>query len=136
MEKHVTVVGILHIGMGALGILGAIVILAMAFIAFAGTVGPGVVSGDPDALAVLTAIGSGLGIFLCGMAGFVALLSVPGIVGGIGVLRLKPWARYLVLILGVLVLFNIPVGTAAGVYTIWALVQDETAQLFATASSQ
>jgi hypothetical protein len=136
MEKHVTVVGVLHIGMGALWLLGAVVVLAMAPIVFASTAGPGAISGDPDALAILTAIGSGLGLFFCGVGVFVALLAVPGIVGGIGVLRLKPWARYLVLILAVLDLFNIPVGTAVGVYTIWAMVQDETAQLFATTSSQ
>jgi hypothetical protein len=135
MEKHVNVVGVLHIGMGALWILGAIVILGVAFLAVGGTVGPGVLSGDQDALAVLTAIGVGLGIFLFGMAAFMALLSVPGIVGGLGVLRLKPWARYLVLVLAVLALFNVPIGTAVGVYSIWVLVQDETAELFAAESS-
>jgi len=28
-------------------------------------------------------------------------------------------------------LFNIPVGTALGIYTLWVLLQDETAKLFA-----
>ena len=136
MEKHVTVVGVLHIGMGALWLLAAVGVLAMAPIIFASTVGPGAISGDPEALGVLTAIGSGLGLFFLGVGVFVALLAIPGIVGGIGVLRLKPWARYLVMVLAVFDLFRIPIGTAVGVYTIWAMVQDETAQLFATASSQ
>ena len=55
-----------------------------------------------------------------------AVISIPGIIGGIGILRLWPWARYLVLILAVLHLFNIPIGTLAGVYSIWVLIQDET----------
>jgi len=136
MEQHVIVVGALRIGFAALGILGAIILLGVAVIVFGATVGPGVISGDAEALRILTAIGSGVGLFLCGVALFVVLLSVPGIIGGIGLLKLKPWARYLVLILAVLDLFNIPIGTAAGVYTIWVLMQDETAQLFAPGSSQ
>lgn len=136
MEQHVTVVGVLRIGFGALGILGAIILLLIAAIVFASTVGPGIISGDEEALRILTAIGSGVGLFLCGIALFVALLSVPGIIGGIGLLRLKPWARYLVLILAVFDLFNIPIGTAVGVYSIWVLVHDDTAQLFAPGSSQ
>ena len=136
MEQHVTVVGVLRIGFGALGILGAIIVILVAMIVFASTVGPGVISGDAEALRILTAIGSGVGLFLCGVALFVVLLSVPGIIGGIGLLKLKPWARYLVLILAVLDLFNIPIGTAAGVYTIWVLMQDKTAQLFAAGSGQ
>jgi hypothetical protein len=136
MEQHVTVVGVLRIGFGALGILAAIIVILVAMIVFASTVGPGVLSGDEEALRILTAIGSGVGLVLSGVAVLVVLLSVPGIIGGIGLLRLKPWARYLVLILAVFDLFNIPVGTAAGVYTIWVLMQDETAQLFAPGSSQ
>jgi hypothetical protein len=44
--------------------------------------------------------------------------------------------RYLALILAVFDLFNIPIGTAVGAYSIWVLVQDETAQLFAAGSGQ
>ena len=60
-----------------------------------------------------------------------SIFFVPGIVGGIGLLRHKQWVRYLVLILGILSLLNIPVGTALGIYTLWVLLQDETAKLFA-----
>jgi hypothetical protein len=34
------------------------------------------------------------------------------------------------MVLGVLQLFNIPVGTAIGAYSLWVLLQDETEQLF------
>jgi len=66
---------------------------------------------------------------------FVLLVAVPRIIGGIGLLRYKPWARYMVLVLSVLGLLNIPIGIAIGIYSIWALVQDETAKLFASKSS-
>jgi hypothetical protein len=122
MEKHVTVVGALRIGFGALGILVAIFVFAL-------LVGIGALSGDREARPILTFVGLGVGLFL-------GVLSVPGIIGGIGLLKLKPWARYLVLIVSVLDLLNIPIGTAVGAYSIWVLMQDETAQLFAAGSSQ
>jgi len=64
------------------------------------------------------------------------LVSVPGIVGGIGLLKYKSWARYLVLVLSVLALASIPIGTAIGIYSIWVLVQDETAKMFGSGAGQ
>jgi hypothetical protein len=122
MEKHVTVVAALHIGYSALGILAAIMI----FMFF---VGGGFLdriinlTGDPIVFPIVATIGSMITLFLL-------LVSLPGVVGGIGLLRHKPWARYMVLVLSVLALTNVPIGTAIGAYSIWALVQDETAKLF------
>jgi uncharacterized membrane protein len=59
---------------------------------------------------------------------FLAVLSVPAI-GGIGLLRGQEWARILVLILSVLNLFNIPIGTAISMYSIWVLMQPETVEI-------
>jgi polyferredoxin len=122
MQKHVTVVGAVHIGYAAWGVLWAVII----FIVLA-LIGP--ITGDETAKAILSTVG-------CMIPGLLAALAIPGIIGGIGVLKLKPWARYLVLVLSVLALFSIPIGTAIGVYSIWVLIQDETAQLFASGSSQ
>jgi hypothetical protein len=122
MEKHVTFVGALRIGFGALGILAAVIVLVA-------VVGGGLISGDREAIRVTAIVGPVVAFFLF-------LLSVPGIIGGIGLLRRKPWARFLVLVLAVLDLFNIPIGTALGIYTIWVLMRDETVQLFASGSSQ
>jgi hypothetical protein len=36
-----------------------------------------------------------------------------------------------VLILAVLDVFMVPIGTALGIYSIWVLMQDETAEMFA-----
>jgi hypothetical protein len=121
VKDHVTAVGVLHIGLGVLGILVSCIVLA-------GTIGPGLIAlqveGDALPLSILAIVG---GV----VSAFVLLLSVPGIIGGVGLLRYKPWARYLVMILAALGLVNIPVGTIVGAYTIWVLVQDKTAQLFA-----
>ncbi|MFA4948014.1 MAG: hypothetical protein WC674_05830 [Candidatus Krumholzibacteriia bacterium] len=120
MQKHITVVAALRIGSAIMGIMIAgIIVLFMA--------GPGIlaqcVDGDGEALMILTAIGLPI-------AFFVLMLSALDIIGGIGILKRKNWARYLVMIHSVLDLFNFPMGTALGIYCIWVLAQDETARLF------
>jgi hypothetical protein len=117
MEKHVTIVAALRIAFSALGILAAVII-------FLAVVGGGLISGDSDAMRVTAIVGPSIALVL-------VLVSLPGIIGGIGLLRYKQWARILVIILAILGLFNIPIGTALGIYTLWVLFQDETAQLFA-----
>jgi hypothetical protein len=122
MKNHVTVVGILRIGLSALGVILAVLLVLL-------LVGIGVAvsfSGDDEALPILAAVGLGVG-------GTIAVLSVPGIVGGIGVLLHKNWARYLVLVLSVIDLINFPLGTIVAIYSIFVLVQDETIELFAPA---
>jgi F0F1-type ATP synthase membrane subunit a len=119
MEKHITAVAALHIGLSILGILiGAFIFVILTAIGFA--------SRDEDALAVLAAIGTIVSIFLF-------VLSVPGIIGGIGLLKRKEWARILILVVSAIDLINIPIGTALGVYSIWVLVNDETVKLFSAA---
>jgi hypothetical protein len=120
MEKHVTVVAALHIGLGILGI----VVGAFIFILLAGI---GVVTEDEDALTVLALVGGAVGCFLF-------VVSAPGLVGGIGLLKRKEWARILVLIVSGFDLLNIPIGTAVGIYSIWALVQNDTIKLFSRAA--
>jgi F0F1-type ATP synthase membrane subunit a len=119
MEKHITTVAALHIGLSIFGIIiGAFIFIILTAIGFA--------SRDEDALAVLAAIGTIVSIFLF-------VLSVPGIIGGIGLLKRKEWARILILIVSAIDLINIPIGTALGVYSIWVLVNDETVKLFTAA---
>jgi hypothetical protein len=116
MKQHVTVVGALNIGLGAVGML-------FACLAFAILVWVGRIADDADAARILDFIAVIAFVFL-------SVVSVPGIIGGIGLLKGQEWARILVLILSVLNLFNIPIGTAAGIYSIWVLMQEETIQLF------
>jgi hypothetical protein len=71
-----------------------------------------------------------IAIFGGGFAFIALITSLPQLIGGIAVLMYKTWGRYLVLVVSVLELFNIPIGTAVGGYSIWVLVQDETVALF------
>ncbi len=124
MKQHVNAVGILHIGLGIMGIL-------VALITVMSTLGPGLlvlsIEGEVEPLGILAIVGCSLGLFF-------VVLSVPGIVGGIGLLMLQPWARYLVMILAVLDLFAAPIGTVVGIYSFWVLMQGETEELFAAGS--
>ena len=116
MEKHINIVAALQIGLSIFGIIAGIIILVVLSLV-------GGFVDDRDASFVLHLVGGILSFFMF-------LLSVPGIIAGIGLLGKKEWARILTLILSVLNLMNVPIGTAVGAYSIWALVQDETVAIF------
>ena len=118
MEKHVTVLGILYIAFNVLGLIAA-------FVVFFTLVGSGLISGEESAIAITAGIGSAISFFL-------VIVSLPGIIGGIGLLKWQSWARILTLVLGFINLINIPFGTILGGYTIWVLMKDETIKLFET----
>jgi len=117
MKKHVTVVGALHIGFAILGLIGALAIFLS--INFAQTF----VTGEDIPVKVLTAIK----IFIPGLIAVVSLLSI---IGGIGLFSYSEWARILIIVMSAINCLNVPIGTAKGVYSIWALLQDETIRLF------
>ncbi len=118
MEKHVLIVGAIHIGSSLLG-------LFIASIIFAAVVGGGHLSGDPDAIRITSFVGPIIAFFVAGF-------SVPGLIGGIWLIKRRNWARILILILSIMGLLNIPIGTAVGIYSLWALLKKETAELFAS----
>jgi hypothetical protein len=120
MEKHVTLVGALHIGYGAFHVLCALA--AFTLIAGSGLLG-GLIAEEEFVIGITFFVATTIALWII-------LISVPSIIGGVWLLRHKPWARYMVLVLSVLALLNVPLGTGIGVYSIWALVQDETAKLF------
>jgi hypothetical protein len=116
MEKHLTVLGILHIAFG-----GMFVLVGIAGLLFFG--GIGAASGEGDAFAILAVIGT-VGFM------FMAALGLPGIVGGIGLMNHRPWARYLIMALSCLNVFAVPIGTALAIYAFWVLLNDEAIKLF------
>ncbi len=115
MRQHLDLLGYFYIALGVLGLLAA----AISFIVL---VGVGLLSGEGEAFAVLGLIG-----FIAALA--LSLLSIPNLALAYGLLKRKSWSRPLGLILGVLNLFNAPLGTLLGVYTFWVLLQDETEAL-------
>lgn len=123
MATHIKVIGILHIVMGAIGVL-----IGLAFLLFFGGLAGVVGLGDRthDNLAAIPILGM-IGGFLFIL---IAVLSLPGIIAGIGLLQFRPWGRTLGIILSAVHLFNVPFGTALGVYGLWALLTPEAEALF------
>ena len=64
------------------------------------------------------------------LAGFIAILAVPGLLAGAALLAKKPWARLLTMIVGGLGLVNFPIGTALGVYSLWLLLPETAEDYF------
>ena len=116
MERHLTAVAALHVGLSILGGLIGIFIFVL-------LTGIGAATQEKEAFLILSTIGTGVGVFFI-------VLSVPGIIGGIGLFKRKEWSRILVLIISAIDLLNIPFGTALGIYSIWVLVQQDTIRLF------
>jgi hypothetical protein len=128
MEQHVTVVAILNIVCGGLGVLIALLVLLF----FGGMAG--VVHSDPspDSDVGFAALG------VIGVVGFIviALISVPAVIGGVGLLKFREWARILLIVMSALNLINIPFGTALGIYGLWTLLNDGTRVLFKNKEEQ
>jgi hypothetical protein len=118
MKKHIELLAILHIVYNVVSFL----IGAGFFFLFSGI---GIISQNEIAFGVLGLIGFILG-------GFFITLSIPGLIAGIGLLKLRPWARILAIIMACINTLNIPIGTALAVYTFWVLVNDEAIKEFSS----
>ena len=113
--RRVRLLGYVHLAMGALGILGGLV----AFLAIAPW---GFISGDATAAVVTGGIGTVV-------AGVMFVMSLPGVLTGIGLLQEKSWARTLGTVVGALLLFSVPIGTIVGGATLYILLQEDTGLL-------
>ena len=129
MEKHVTVVGILNIVYSAMNLLGAAVLVAIAAGTkyFVGVLYSRRVIHPHDFPYELWDI---IPAILILIAILIVVFSIPGIIGGIGVLKRREWGRILVLVISFFNLLNIPLGTILGAYSIWAMMTSETVRLF------
>jgi hypothetical protein len=124
MAQHVKILGILHIVFGALGVLAAIFVLLI-FGGISAVVGLSDHSSDSlTAIPILGMIGGFVFIL-------VLVLSLPGLIIGIGLVQFRPWARIAGIILSALDLVSVPpFGTALGIYGLWVLLNRETEQMF------
>ncbi len=117
MEKHINLIGILWIVMGGLslvfGLLGSLLLFGISFIPDMGSEVP----------FILRTVGS-IAVF------FFALLGLPKIIAGIGLLKKKEWGRVLTLIVSFISLLNVPLGTALGIFSIVILVKEESIEYF------
>ncbi|HMC75940.1 MAG TPA: hypothetical protein VKH34_02365 [Vicinamibacterales bacterium] len=124
MTTHVKVLGGIFIALSALGI-GAALFLALVVGTATGIVGAAADANDAAiALPIIGVAGTALVVFLIAV-------SLPGLVAGIGLLKGRPWARILGIVVALVNLINIPFGTIVGIYGLWVLFNRETEALFA-----
>jgi hypothetical protein len=64
------------------------------------------------------------------MAVIMMVCAAPSLITAWGMLRFRPWARILGILFAAIDLFNFPVGTALGAYTLWVLLHPAAVDLF------
>jgi hypothetical protein len=120
LHMHVPIAGWLNIVANGIFLLLGI----GGFVFFAGLgVFAAADSGDAVALPILGLVGT-VGLV------FFAALALPGLLAGYGLLKRKKWGQILGIVVGILSLFNIPVGTALGAYPLFILFQDSANDYF------
>ena len=124
MQQHVKILGVVHIVLGGVGVLMGVVVFVFFLLGALAWVSA---AHDPDAAIAVPVLG-----FIGAVLFFlIAVLAVPGIIAGIGLLKYRSWARILTIVLSALQLFSVPLGTAVGIYGLWVMLNSETEQLFA-----
>lgn len=116
MEKHINIVAAFQIGLSIFNLLVAFVIFTVLKLV-------GGFVDEPNANTILSLIADVLAIVFI-------IISIPGILAGLGLYKRKEWARVLTLVLSIIEVFSFPFGTAIGIYSIWALIQPETVSAF------
>jgi len=117
MKDHIKVLGILWIVFGVffmcLALFALLVFFGVAEIPNVDDISPGI-------LRLIGIIASA----------FIGLIGLPQIIGGLGLLRYKEWARILMLVISFISLANVPFGTFLGAYSLVILFNPETVRLF------
>ena len=122
MQQHYRILGILHLVMSGYLLLAGFVVAAVFRFVIP-------LADDPQAEMVL-------GFLLSFLPALLIILSIPGIIAGIGLLNNKRWALILAVVLSVFNLFNFPFGTALSIYSIYVLVKQEDDKRIQSGMSQ
>jgi hypothetical protein len=118
VQVHVHLLGIVWLAISAFNTIGGVVLFILANTLFARARH----YGAPESpVAFLHPLLSVIAIFILAKAAC-------GFIAGWGLLQREPWARILTLVLGFIALFNVPFGTAVGVYTLWVLLPAQSEQ--------
>ena len=112
MGKHINILGTLFLTFSTLMIIAGFAVNH--FVPMAGEI-----SGDSTAMRITSIIGQSIGTALF-------IFAAPGFICGYGLITKKSWSRVFGIILSCLSLLSIPIGTAIGIYGLWALFKDET----------
>ena len=113
VQEHIRLLGILWMAISALNAVGAMFLYVLA-----------------NTLFLHLHEGSGPPPWLHPFLSFIAILiaakAAAGFIVAWGLLQREPWARIVTIILAFLALFNVPFGTALGIYTLWVLLPAES----------
>ena len=114
VQQHVHLVGILWLAISAFNAVGGVALYIVANTVFA-------LGRHPNAPVFLHPLLTAVAIFILGK-------SALGFLTGWGLMQRESWARMLAIVLAFISLFNIPFGTAIGVYTMWVLLPANSEQ--------
>ena len=112
VQEHVRLRAILWMAYSALTVVGGIVLIVISNTLF----GRLSQAGPPPEVT------SWLRPFLTVIGYLILAKAAASLIAGLGLLQREPWGRTLTLVVGFISLFNIPIGTALGVYTLWVLL--------------
>jgi predicted nucleic acid-binding Zn ribbon protein len=113
VQAHVHLLGILWLAISAFNTIGGVILYILANTLFMHLHEMGAPPQAPTGF---------LRPLLSVVAIFILAKAACGFIAGWGLLHREPWARIVVLVLGFISLFNVPFGTAVGIYTLWALL--------------
>ena len=128
MDTHVKVLGVVYLAVGACMLLAA----AFLVVTMGGVAGIVRATADPHDANIAVPI---LGLAGTAFVMFLAVLGLPSVITGYGLLKFRPWSRILGIVLSAASLINIPIGTAVGAYGLWILLNKESERLFSEAPS-
>ena len=118
VQSHAHLLGIFWLALSAINVIGGLILLILGGTLFPHLHEfPDVPSDVPTGF--LSSLFTVLGILILAK-------SALGFLAGWGLLHREPWARVVALVLGFVSLFNIPFGTALGIYTMWVLLPSES----------
>ena len=123
VQEHARLLGILWMAYTALNVVGGIILIVISNTLF----GRFSQAGPPPEVT------SWLRPLLTGIAWLILAKAAASLIAGWGLLQREPWGRILALVVGFISLFNVPIGTALGVYTLWVLLparSDEEYRVF------
>jgi len=110
VQEHVRLLGILWMAASALNVVAGLVLIAISNTLFRNHgIGP-----------------DWLRPFLTFIGCLVLLKAAAGFLAGWGLLQYETWGRLLALVVAFVALFNVPIGTALGIYTFWVLLPSQS----------
>jgi hypothetical protein len=118
VQEHVRLVGILWMAYSALNVVAGVVLMVLSRTLFNNRFH---ITGGPP-----PEVSSWLGPFLTVIGGLILIKAAAGFLAGWGLLQREPWARMVSLVVAFISLFNVPIGTALGIYTLWVLLPTQS----------